>query len=256
MAPLVGHTCHQWLAEHRRAWRTGSAAPIPQPPDGEVLIQGLTKTVHSGNILFHSRLPSAIIDLSLYWRPPTYGSTIVVTDAVCFEGAAIRLVDEVSTGPNFTQYVLRALVFRIATISRWTAARRLAALLGPTPLLWGWPVPTRGRTSDEPVWVPAERLTPQQMRARTRGRATPTLRVVLGSRPQIVRSAMKGPQSPPGRLDRRFHPAAKRRGSQPLMGQRHQSVLPWRSLRRISGLAKRCAQGWYEMCTGAEDQKD
>ena len=41
----------------------------------------------TGNILFDDALAPAVIDLSLYWRPPAFASAIVVADALVWEGA-------------------------------------------------------------------------------------------------------------------------------------------------------------------------
>jgi len=40
----------------------------------------------AGNILSHSSLPFAVIDLWLYWRPQQFSAAIVIIDVVCFEG--------------------------------------------------------------------------------------------------------------------------------------------------------------------------
>lgn len=86
--------------------------------DARRLVAAPSQLMHgdlTGNVLFHPNFPPAIIDLSLYWRPPAYGSAIVVTDAICFEGAGLGLVDEVDASAHFVQHVLRALIFRMAT---------------------------------------------------------------------------------------------------------------------------------------------
>ena len=41
----------------------------------------------TGNILFDDALAPAVIDVSLYWRPPAFASAIVVADALVWEGA-------------------------------------------------------------------------------------------------------------------------------------------------------------------------
>lgn len=64
----------------------------------------------TGNVLFHGRLPPAIIDFAPYWRPKEYAAAIVVTDAVLWDGAPEDLLDEAHP-----QYLLRALIFRAVT---------------------------------------------------------------------------------------------------------------------------------------------
>jgi len=63
-----------------------------------------------GNVLFADGLPPAVIDLSLYWRPPSFASAIVVGDALVWEGADASLAEEVHL-----QYLTRALIYRAVT---------------------------------------------------------------------------------------------------------------------------------------------
>jgi uncharacterized protein (TIGR02569 family) len=69
----------------------------------------------TGNVLFHPVLPPAVIDLSPYWRPPTYAAAIVVADALVWEDAEASLLAGSRSGPHLAQYLLRALLFRIAS---------------------------------------------------------------------------------------------------------------------------------------------
>ena len=69
----------------------------------------------TGNVLFDDRLPPAIIDLAPYWRPPAYASAIVVGDALTWEGADESILDAVAHIEDFTQYLLRALIYRAVT---------------------------------------------------------------------------------------------------------------------------------------------
>lgn len=63
-----------------------------------------------GNVLFADGLPPAVIDLSLYWRPPAFASAIVVGDALVWEGADASLAQEVDV-----QFLARALIYRAVT---------------------------------------------------------------------------------------------------------------------------------------------
>jgi uncharacterized protein (TIGR02569 family) len=67
----------------------------------------------TGNVLFAEGLPPAIIDLAPYWRPPAYGSAIVVADALVWEGADESLLDAVADVPRFPQFLVRALIMRV-----------------------------------------------------------------------------------------------------------------------------------------------
>ena len=113
-----------WAVSDRVAW---GEAPLGAVPDSQYLRQlaaairpvaAASQLVHgdlTGNVLFHDQLPPAIIDLSPYWRPPAYASAIVVADALLFEGADDRLVAAVGHVADFGQYLVRALIFRIAS---------------------------------------------------------------------------------------------------------------------------------------------
>lgn len=69
----------------------------------------------SGNVLFDSSECPAVIDLSVYWRPVEYSIAILAIDAVCFESAPLSLFATISRSSNFQQFLIRALLFRLAT---------------------------------------------------------------------------------------------------------------------------------------------
>ncbi|RNE67009.1 hypothetical protein [Cryobacterium tepidiphilum] len=115
-----------WARGDRIAWGEETVAQVEAVPEiariRSVLqpVEDTPTLVHgdlTGNVLFHDDLPPAIIDLSLYWRPAAYASAIVVVDAITFEGAPTGLVQTAATAPAFGQYLLRAIVFRLATDS-------------------------------------------------------------------------------------------------------------------------------------------
>lgn len=66
-----------------------------------------------GNVLFAEGLPPAIIDLSLYWRPPGYSAALVVGDAIAWEGAGPSLVELIRHFEEWPQLLLRAVIFRV-----------------------------------------------------------------------------------------------------------------------------------------------
>ncbi len=69
-----------------------------------------------GNVLFSEGRPPAIIDWAPYWRPTGYGAAIAVVDAACWHGLPLaRLAEDHGYG-QWRQLLLRALVFRIATL--------------------------------------------------------------------------------------------------------------------------------------------
>lgn len=67
----------------------------------------------TGNVLFANELPPAVIDLSLYWRPTAFATAIVVADALVWEGADESLIESVADRADFSQMLLRALLYRL-----------------------------------------------------------------------------------------------------------------------------------------------
>jgi uncharacterized protein (TIGR02569 family) len=112
-----------WAVSDRVAW---GEAPLGAVPGSRYLgqlaaavrpVTAASQLIHgdlTGNVLFHDRLPPAIIDLSPYWRPAAYASAVVVADALLFEGGDDQLLRAVSHIADFGQYLVRALIFRIA----------------------------------------------------------------------------------------------------------------------------------------------
>ncbi|WP_461164286.1 phosphotransferase [Arthrobacter sp. R4-81] len=115
---------HAWARADRFAWSEDHAGPPVDAPyvadlmsarrplsDPPALIHGDL----SGNVLFDSVLPPAVIDLTLYWRPVEYSVAVVAVDAVCFEDAPLSLLETISPKPGFPQHLIRAALFRIVT---------------------------------------------------------------------------------------------------------------------------------------------
>lgn len=106
----------RWAVADRIAWGEYPAPPDPYLTDILAATHDIpaeNQLVHgdlTGNVLFHDDLPPAVIDLSLYWRPPAYATGIVITDAIAFEKAPTDLADGIDR-----QYLLRAIAFRLAT---------------------------------------------------------------------------------------------------------------------------------------------
>jgi len=67
----------------------------------------------TGNVLFADELPPAVIDLSLYWRPTAFATAIVVADALVWEGADESLIESAAEVDDFSQVLLRALLYRL-----------------------------------------------------------------------------------------------------------------------------------------------
>ncbi|ACQ82068.1 aminoglycoside phosphotransferase [Beutenbergia cavernae DSM 12333] len=88
---------------------TAARRPVPSG-DAPSIVHGDL----SGNVLFADTLaeplPPALLDLSLYWRPPAYASAVVAVDAVCWHREPVDLLTELGAAP---QHLVRALLFRL-----------------------------------------------------------------------------------------------------------------------------------------------
>jgi uncharacterized protein (TIGR02569 family) len=69
-----------------------------------------------GNVLFADERPSSVIDWAPYWRPAAYASAIAVADAVCWNGYPLDRLASDHDIPEWRQLLVRALVFRMATL--------------------------------------------------------------------------------------------------------------------------------------------
>jgi aminoglycoside phosphotransferase (APT) family kinase protein len=88
---------------------------FPTPPGRPQLVHGdLT-----GNVLFAPGQPAAVIDISPYWRPPSYAEAVVAADALCWHDADASIV-ALTDLP--VEAVARALLFRMATTNELATA--------------------------------------------------------------------------------------------------------------------------------------
>ncbi len=122
--PFLDERNHAWAEADRFAWEETSALggqEIPYVPElvaARRPVDGVPCIIHgdlTGNILEHPGGVPAVIDPTLYYRPVDYAVAIIAVDAVCFEGASLSLLESMSPGQAFPQYLLRALLFRIVT---------------------------------------------------------------------------------------------------------------------------------------------
>lgn len=114
----------QWAISDRVAWGEVAASRFPGVRHLARLVAARrpvaapSQLIHgdlTGNVLFDSPEPPAIIDFSPYWRPAAYASAIVVADALVWKGADRQVLDGVSHIDDFGQYLIRALIFRRVT---------------------------------------------------------------------------------------------------------------------------------------------
>lgn len=119
-----------WAISDRVAWGEIPASKFPHVRHLPELVSALrpvtapSQLIHgdlTGNVLFDSARPPAIIDFSPYWRPTGYASAIVIADALVWEGAGRQVLDAVTHIGDFGQYLVRALIFRAVTA--WIAGQ-------------------------------------------------------------------------------------------------------------------------------------
>ncbi|NKQ57481.1 TIGR02569 family protein [Amycolatopsis sp. K13G38] len=78
-----------------------------------------------GTVLFDGESPPGIVDFDPYFRPAEWAAAIVAVDAVAWGGAGIEFLHRWSHLPEWSQLLLRAVLFRLAANSinpRGTAA--------------------------------------------------------------------------------------------------------------------------------------
>jgi uncharacterized protein (TIGR02569 family) len=68
-----------------------------------------------GNVLFADGLPPAVIDWAAYWRPAAWASAVVVVDAMVWHGAGFQLARRWAHMPEWSQLLVRAAIYRLAT---------------------------------------------------------------------------------------------------------------------------------------------
>jgi len=81
----------------------------------------------TGNVLFAPGLAPAVIDFSPYWRPAAFGEAVVVGDALIWHGADEELLRKAASdsGPDFIQFVVRAVIYRLVTSSERCRSERV-----------------------------------------------------------------------------------------------------------------------------------
>lgn len=81
------------------------------------------------NVLLADGLPPAVIDWPPYFRPAATADAVAVTDAVTFRQAPLALLDEWATGPDWTQLLVRALLYRLGPTGLFASRNRLKGSL-------------------------------------------------------------------------------------------------------------------------------
>jgi uncharacterized protein (TIGR02569 family) len=103
-----------WAVADRTAW---GECPLPVGADPHLrelaaarrpvdLVPQLVHGDLTGNVLLAEGLPPLVLDLSPYWRPAAYATAVVVADGG---------PEDLGSGPDWPQLVLRARLFRAVT---------------------------------------------------------------------------------------------------------------------------------------------
>jgi uncharacterized protein (TIGR02569 family) len=85
----------------------GARKPIPLP---DQVVHGALL----GNVLFDGQAAPGIVDFIPYYRPAEWGAAVVAVDAVTWGGADADLLRRWSHLPEWSQLLLRAILFRLA----------------------------------------------------------------------------------------------------------------------------------------------
>lgn len=123
---------HRWAVADRVAWGEEQITPLA-PVAGHFRelhsllrpVRAVNQVVHgdlSGNVLFASGQPPAVIDFSPYWRPVSYADAIVAVDGLLWFGAGPELVELASSGADFPQMLVRAALFRLVALNEMARA--------------------------------------------------------------------------------------------------------------------------------------
>jgi uncharacterized protein (TIGR02569 family) len=128
---LLDRRTHWWAKADRSAW--GEAAPPPVRALRQLRSRLLHFTrpvtdqpqlVHgdlSGNVLFHERLPPAVLDMSPYWRPQLFAEAIIVADGLLWWGEGAELLSAAGRAGE-PSWLARGLLFRLDTVGHQLAS--------------------------------------------------------------------------------------------------------------------------------------
>ncbi|MDK1475674.1 phosphotransferase [Streptomyces sp. 549] len=130
---FLSRRTHPWAVADRVAWGEEETDVPAQLADPYAALLALRRPVRlpvqlvhgdlTGNVLLAAGEPPGVIDFSPYWRPPVYAEAVVVADGLLWFDAPRTLLARPGECPDWTQLLVRALLFRLV------AAGRLA---GPT----------------------------------------------------------------------------------------------------------------------------
>lgn len=114
-----------WAVADRIAWGEQSAESVMHVRFVPTLLKALasrlpvhelSQLIHgdlTGNVLFSPDKAPAVIDISPYWRPPSYATAVVLVDALTWEDAPLDWARGYLVNMVQLQAFIRALLFRI-----------------------------------------------------------------------------------------------------------------------------------------------
>jgi uncharacterized protein (TIGR02569 family) len=124
---FVGDRDDPWSVGDRVAWEgrspEGAEETVRLIQEALALYEPVRQSVQlvhgdlSGNLLRDGDRPT-VIDWPPYVRPVGWALAVAALDAVCWDGAAPALLDRWSDEAEWGQLLLRALVYRLATLGR------------------------------------------------------------------------------------------------------------------------------------------
>ncbi|MDT5011198.1 MAG: hypothetical protein QOH57_2815 [Mycobacterium sp.] len=94
-----------------------SLALIQQLAGLRLPVKSASQLVHGdlyGTVLFTGTAAPGITDITPYWRPPAWAAGVVVVDALSWGDADDGLIERWGSLPEWSQMLLRALIFRLA----------------------------------------------------------------------------------------------------------------------------------------------
>jgi Phosphotransferase enzyme family len=95
-------------------------------------VAGRPQVIHGdivGNVMLVDGHVPAVIDWPPYFRPVGMANAIAVTDAVTFRAAPLSLLDEWSSGEDWNQLLVRALLYRLGPTGIFAVRNRLMGIL-------------------------------------------------------------------------------------------------------------------------------
>ncbi|MFI6119589.1 aminoglycoside phosphotransferase [Streptomyces sp. NPDC051064] len=125
---FLARRTHPWAVADRVAWGEEDvevtedlAAPFSALLElRRPVRQHAAQLIHgdlTGNVLFASHEPPAVLDFSPYWRPPLFAEAVVIADGLLWWGLPSGLLSVGGDHADWQQLLIRALIFRLVALS-------------------------------------------------------------------------------------------------------------------------------------------